>query len=74
MLKKLVLFETKENVANFSTCLGHGNEPSQRESLTFLGEHALSPLRIDVTFDNIEPKASISKLSYVEVMISTSKL
>jgi hypothetical protein len=39
-----------------------GKEQCQRELLTFIGEHALSPLRINVPFDNIELKTSISNL------------
>ena len=42
MEKKLVFFESKENVALFSTCLGYGHEPCQRELLTFFGEHTYS--------------------------------
>ncbi len=74
MLKKIVLFETKENVANISTCLGHGNEQCQQELLTFLGEHALSSLdslHIDEPFDNIELK-SLYRLKPLDINLTTS--
>jgi hypothetical protein len=52
ILKKLCLFDTKENTqAGFTTCLGHGKESCQQALLMFFGEHALSPLHTEVAFD-----------------------
>jgi hypothetical protein len=48
VLKKLVLFETKDNVGLFSTCLGHGNEPCQKEIRNLLGELAAFFMRLTV--------------------------
>ncbi len=72
MLKKLVLFESKENVEAFSTCLGHGNEACQEEIRTLLGEHAASPLRLTVILHNIE-RRDRSKEFDTEVVTMISK-
>ncbi len=64
-MKKLVLFESKENVGAFSTCLGpgHGNEVCQEEIWTLLGEHAASPLRLCIISSvDIDSKNSISTI------------
>jgi hypothetical protein len=54
VLKKLVLFESKENIGAFSTCLGSGNEPCQKEIRDLLGEHAAFFMRLTVNLHNIE--------------------
>ena len=54
VLKKLVLFESKENVGMFSTCLGHGNDPCQKEIRDLLGELAAFFLCTTVNLHNIE--------------------